>query len=72
MLNRIRLTPLFRSEKGFVNEGWRRFLAPLPVAWAVAKFGYSFERMELEPCHIRLLRLNVPEPSDEEIGGELG
>ena len=29
-----------RSEKGFVDEPWRRFLASIPVAAAVVKLGY--------------------------------
>ena len=58
--------------KGFVDEGWQRFLASLPIARAVAKFGYSFDRAELEPCTIEPLRLDVKEPSDEEIVGRLG
>lgn len=61
------IASMHRSEKGFVDEGWRRFLASLPIARAVAKFGYSFDRAELEPCYIEPLRLNVKEPSDEEI-----
>jgi DNA helicase HerA-like ATPase len=58
---------LHRSEKGLVDETWRRFLASLPVARSVAKLGYSFERAELEPTYIQPLLLSVPEPTDEEI-----
>lgn len=61
-----------RSEKGFVDEGWRRFLASLPIARAVAKLGYSFERAELEPCYLQPLQVMAPEPSDEEIEQRLG
>jgi hypothetical protein len=63
---------LHRSEKGFVDEGWRRFLASLPIARAVAKLGYSFDRSELEPCYIQPLQLVASEPSDEEIEQRLG
>jgi len=66
------IASMHRSEKGFVDEGWRRFLASLPIARAVVKFGYSFDRAELEPCYIEPLRLDVKEPSDEEIVGRLG
>jgi len=66
------IASMHRSEKGFVDEGWRRFLASLPIARAVAKFGYSFDRAELEPCYIQPLRLDVKEPSDEEISARLG
>ena len=56
-----------RSEKGFVDETWRRFLASLPVARSVAKLGYSFDRAQVEPCYIQPLLLDVAEPTDEEI-----
>ena len=45
----------------------RRFLASLPIARSVAKFGYSFDRAEVEPCYIQPLLLEAREPSDEEI-----
>jgi hypothetical protein len=61
-----------RSEKGFVDEGWRRFLASVPVGRAVVKLGYSDRREELEPCYVQPLMLQVPEPSDEEIAARLG
>jgi hypothetical protein len=61
-----------RSEKGFVDENWRRFIARLPIAQAVARLGYTFEMAEQEPVLFRPLMLEVPEPSDEEIGITLG
>ena len=61
-----------RSEKGFVDEPWRRFLASLPVARAVVKLGYQTDRARLEPCYIQPLLLNVREPSDVEIAATLG
>jgi DNA helicase HerA-like ATPase len=61
-----------RSEKGFVDEPWRRFLASLPVARAVVKLGYQTDRARLEPCYIQPLLLNVREPSDIEIATALG
>ncbi len=63
---------LHRSEKGFVDEGWRRFLASLPVARSVTKLGYSFDRAEVEPCYIQPLLLELTEPSDREIEERLG
>ena len=61
-----------RSEKGFMDEEWRRFLARLPVAQSVARFGYSFEIAEQEPVLFRPLMLQVPEPIDEEIAAVMG
>lgn len=63
---------LHRSEKGFVDESWRRFLASLPVARAVAKLGYAFDRAELEPCYIQPLQLLAAEPTDAEIVAAAG
>lgn len=65
------IAALHRSEKGFTDETWRRFLASLPIARSVAKLGYSFERSELEPCYIQPLPLSLPEPSDAEIEARL-
>jgi hypothetical protein len=61
-----------RSEKGFVDEAWRRFIARLPISQSVARLGYSFEMAEQEPILFRPLMLSVPEPSDEEIREALG
>lgn len=61
-----------RSEKGFVDENWRRFIARLPIAQAIARLGYSFDIADQEPVLFRPLMLDVPEPSDEEIGATLG
>ncbi|MBI1296739.1 serine-rich protein, partial [bacterium] len=63
----LAIAAIHRSEKGLVDETWRRFLASLPVARSVAKLGYSFERSELEPTYVQPLMLDVPEPSDGEI-----
>ncbi|MBI3958845.1 MAG: ATP-binding protein, partial [Chloroflexi bacterium] len=64
----LAIAALHRSEKGFVDEAWRRFLASLPVARSVAKLGYSFERAEVEPTYIQPLMLEAQEPTDGEIG----
>ena len=63
---------LARSEKGFVDEPWRRFLASIPVARAVVKLGYQADRARLEPVYVQPLLLNVREPSDEDIEAVLG
>jgi len=60
-----------RSEKGFTDEEWRRFLARLPVARSVARFGYSTELSEQEPVLFRPLMLQVPEPAEEEIAAAM-
>lgn len=63
---------LHRSEKGFVDETWRRFLASLPVGRCVAKLGYAFDRSAVEPAYIQPLLLDAPEPTDAEIEARLG
>jgi len=61
-----------RSEKGFVDEPWRRFLASLPVGRMVVKLGYQADRARLEPVYLMPLMLNAAEPSDEDIAATLG
>ncbi len=58
---------LARSEKGFVDEPWRRFMARLPIGQAVARLGYSFDMAEQEPILFRPLMLHVKEPDDKDI-----
>ncbi len=66
------IAALHRSEKGFVDETWRRFLASLPIARSVVKLGYAFERADMEPTCVQPQMLDVPEPTDAEIQARLG
>ena len=66
------IAALHRSEKGFVDETWRRFLASLPVGRSVVKLGYAFERGEMEPAYVNPWQLDVPEPVDRDIAARLG
>ena len=63
---------LHRSEKGFVDETWRRFIGSIPVARAVVKLGYSFDRALVEPVYVQPLLMDATEPTDEEIAARLG
>jgi hypothetical protein len=56
-----------RSEKGFVDENWRRFIARLPIGQAVARFGYSPEIADQEPVLFKPTMMMVKEPNDDEI-----
>ena len=58
---------LARSEKGFVDEPWRRFLACLPVAQMTAKLGYTHDRAQLEPMKMQPAMLSLPQPPDSEL-----
>ncbi len=68
----IAIQAIHRSPKGFTDEVWRRFMASLPVARAVAKLGYNFDRGEMEPVYIQPKLLNIDEPNDADIEARLG
>lgn len=68
----LMLAALHRSEKGFVDETWRRFLASMPVGRSVVKLGYTFDRGEVEPTYVNPLILEVAEPTDADIAARLG
>ncbi len=63
---------LARSEKGLVDERWRRFLASLPIKRGVVRLGYTEDRAHMEPVYIEPLALQLPEPGTDEIVARLG
>ena len=63
---------LGKSEKGFVGERWRTFLADIPKFQAVARLAYAEDRAYLEPVYVKPFYLEVPEPTDQEIAAKLG
>ncbi|GIV65208.1 MAG: hypothetical protein KatS3mg046_468 [Bellilinea sp.] len=66
------LSALARSEKGFVDEPWRRFLADEHIGMVIGRFPYAHSREQQLPVLFRPLILDVPEPTDEEIAQKLG
>ncbi|MBI1793382.1 MAG: ATP-binding protein [Chloroflexi bacterium] len=66
------LSALARSEKGFRDEEWRRFVDDIPISMAIGRFPYTSRRELQRPFLFRPLMLDVPEPSDEEIEAMLG
>ncbi len=68
----IVLSGIARSEKGFVDEPWRRFLADLQIGMFLGRFPYAFERELQQPFLFRPLPVIAPEPTDEEIAAKLG
>jgi len=68
----IVLSGIARSEKGFVDEPWRRFLADLQIGMFLGRFPYAFEREMQQPFLFRPLAVVAPEPTDEEIAAKLG
>ncbi len=68
----IVLSSLARSEKGFRDEEWRRFVDDIPVGMAIGRFPYTERRENQRPVLFRPLMLDVPEPTDEQIAQKLG
>jgi len=66
------LSAFARSEKGFRDEEWRRFVDDIPIGMAIGRFPYTTSREKQRPILFRPLMLDVPEPSDEEITARLG
>ena len=63
----VALSALARSEKGFHDEPWRRFLSTLSIGMMVARFPYSQERADQMPFIYRPSQLLLDEPTDKEI-----
>jgi hypothetical protein len=58
---------LARSERGFTDEEYKRYMSRIPKALAIVKFGYSEDVAEVEPMLARPLRVPGQEPTDAEI-----
>jgi hypothetical protein len=68
----IVLSALARSEKGFRDEEWRRFVDDVPIGMTIGRFAYTMDRTQQRPFLFRPLMLNVPEPTDSEIRARIG
>lgn len=68
----IVLSALARSEKGFHDEPWRRFLTNENIGMLIGRFPYIDSREYQQPLLFRPLMLDVPEPTDAEIERTLG
>lgn len=66
------LSAIARSEKGFVDEPWRRFLADLSIGMFLGRFPYAHSREMQQPFLFRPLQVAAPEPTDDEIAQKLG
>ena len=66
------LSALARSEKGFRDEEWRRFVDDMSVGMAIGRFPYTATRKFQRPVLFRPLMLEVQEPTNEEIADRLG
>ena len=61
------LAAMARSEKGFTDEEYKRFVSRMPRAMAICKLGYGWETYELEPMLTRPLIVPGDEPTDAEL-----
>ncbi len=66
------LSALARSEMGFRDEEWRRFVDDMPIGMAIGRFPYTTRREMQRPILFKPLMLDVPEPTDAEIEAVLG
>ena len=66
------LSSLARSEKGFRDEEWRRFVSDIPIGLAIGRFPYTSTRELQRAVLFRPLLLDVREPTDAEIEQKLG
>jgi hypothetical protein len=66
------LSKLARSEVGFHDEHWRRFLSDMAIGQVIGRLPYSCDRRMSRPFLFNPLIVNVPEPDDQEIEEKLG
>ncbi len=66
------LAALAKSEKGFVDEPWRRFLSDENIGMVIGRLPYSFDRQQMRPFLFRPLMLKADEPNDLELETKLG
>jgi hypothetical protein len=58
---------LARSERGFTDEEYKRYVSRIPKKKAIVKLGYSDDVAQLEPMLVQPLRVPGVEPTDDEI-----
>lgn len=63
----LMMAHLALSEKGFVDEHYKRFLSRMEVARSVVKLGYSTDRRDVQPVLAEPLMVPAREPTDGEI-----
>ena len=63
---------LGKSEKGFTDEEYKRFISRVPIAMAVVKLGYSTDVADIEPMLMKPLLVPGVEPTNEEIARRFG
>jgi hypothetical protein len=66
------LSAIGKSEKGFRDEEWRRFVSDESIGMMIGRLPYVHDRRQQLPFLFRPLILDVPEPSDADIESRLG
>ncbi|MBI9045820.1 MAG: serine-rich protein [Anaerolineaceae bacterium] len=66
------MSALARSEKGFHDEPWRRFLTDMEIGMSIGRFPYEFNRENQQPFLFKALLLDVEEPDDDMVAAKLG
>ncbi len=61
------LAHLAKSEKGFTDEEYKRFVSRMPRAMAICKLGFGWETYEMEAMLARPIMLPAQEPTDAEL-----
>ena len=68
----IALSAIAKSEKGFVDEPWRRFISDTGIGMMLGRLPYTFDRANMRPFLMRPLILDAKEPTDAEVETVLG
>jgi hypothetical protein len=68
----LALSAIARSEKGFRDEEWRRFISDLPIGWSLGRLPFTTQRVLQRVFLFQPLILTAQEPTDADIERILG
>jgi hypothetical protein len=68
----VAVAAVARSEKGFTDEHWRRWVGRLAVAQMMVRLGYTQDQTQLEPMKVRPAMLALAKPDDAALQEILG
>ena len=63
----LMMAHLALSEKGFVDEHYKRYISRMEVARSIVKLGYSRDKRDVQPMLAEALMVPAREPTDAEI-----
>ena len=63
----LMMAHLALSEKGFVDEHYKRYISRMEVARSIVKLGYSRDKRDVQPMLTEALMVPAREPTDAEI-----